>query len=93
VFPHTASLTVDSCSFSSAGNILAGEASRYHVNNPAPRVSVKGLNVIPDREGFKASVILSGDQNVPCVSVPFNGADCSPSKEFATKYSSTSTCE
>jgi hypothetical protein len=88
-----ASLSFDSGSFASGRDVLAWKASRNHVHNSSPWLSVKGLNVIPDREGFKASVILSGDQNVPCVSVPFNGADCSPSKEFAPKYASASTRE
>jgi len=56
-------------------------------------VSVEGLNVIPDREGFEASVVLSGDQNIPCVGVPFDGADSPPSKEFASENAATSACE
>jgi hypothetical protein len=93
VSPHAASLAFDSGSLAGTRDVLAWKASRNHVNNSSPRLSVEGLNVIPDREGFKASVVLPGDQNVPCVSVPFNGADCPPSKEFAPKYASTSTRE
>jgi len=93
VRPHSASLSFDSGSFASGRDVLAWKASRNHVNNSSPWLSVKGLNVIPDREGFKASVVLPGDQNVPCVGVPFDGADCSPSKQFATEYATTSACE
>jgi hypothetical protein len=72
---------------------LAREASRHHVNTPSPWLSVKGLNVIPDREGGEASIVLPGDQNVPCVGIPLDGADSSPSKQFAAKYASTSARE
>jgi hypothetical protein len=72
---------------------LAREAARHHVNNASPWASVEGLNVIPDREGFEASVVLSGDQNIPCVGVPFDGADGSPPEEFPPKYSATSARE
>jgi hypothetical protein len=93
VFPHTASPAFDSGSFSSGGDVLAREASRHHINNASPWPSVEGLNVIPDRERLEAAVVLSGDQNIPCVGVPFDGTDSSPSKEFSPEYASTSACE
>jgi hypothetical protein len=93
VFPHTASLAVDSGTFASGGDVLAGEAARHHINTASPWASVEGLNVIPDREGFKASVVLPGDQNVPCVGIPFDGTDCPPSPQLAAEYASSSACE
>jgi hypothetical protein len=93
VLPHTASLAVDSGTFSGSTDVLAREAARHHVNSSAPWSAVEGLYVIPDREGFKASVVLSGDQHVPCVGVPFDGAHCFPSKEFAPENAASSACE
>jgi hypothetical protein len=93
VLEHAAALAFDSGSFSGGGDVLTGEAARYHVNTASPRSSVKGLNVIPDREGFKATVVLPGDQHVPCVGVPLDGANGSPSEEFASEYAAPSACE
>ena len=86
VFPHGASFSFDSRPLSCTGNVLTGKASRHDINTASPRSSVKGLNVIPDREGFKTSVVLPGDQNVPCVGIPLDGADSSPSEEMSAEY-------
>jgi hypothetical protein len=91
--PHPASLAFDSGAFPCGADVLAGEASRHHVNTASPWASVKGLNVIPDREGVEASVVLPGDQNVPCVGVPLDGADGFPSEQLAAEYAATSACE
>jgi hypothetical protein len=72
---------------------LAGKAARYNVNNAAPWSSVKGLNVIPNRERRENAVILSGGKYASCVGFPFDGADSSPSEEVTPEYSSTSACE
>jgi hypothetical protein len=68
---------------------LAGKPSRNHVNTSSPRSSVKVANVIPDRERRENAVILSGGKNASGVGFPFDGADCSPSKEFPAEYSAT----
>jgi hypothetical protein len=93
VLPHAASLSFDSRTLACAGNVLTGKAPRNHVNKSSPWLPVKGLNVIPDRERVEASIVLPGDQNVPCVGVPFDCANGSPSKEFSAEYSATSACE
>ncbi|MFT3992414.1 MAG: hypothetical protein QM680_13500 [Luteolibacter sp.] len=93
MLPHTASLAFDSGTLSCDADVLTREASRHHVNTASPWAAVEGLNVIPDRERFEASVVLSGDQNVPCVGVPFDGADGAPSKQFAAKNAASSACE
>jgi hypothetical protein len=91
--PHTAALSINSCAFSCGTNVLAWKPSRYNVNNSSPRLSVKGLNVIPNRKRREKAVILSGAQYACWVGFPFNGADCAPAKQFSPKYSSTSACE
>jgi hypothetical protein len=72
---------------------LAWEAARNHVNNSSPRFFVKGLNVIPNREGREKAVILSGGKYACGVVLPLNGANCVPSEHVASKYSSTSARE
>jgi hypothetical protein len=56
-------------------------------------VSVEGAYVIPDREGLEASVILPGDQHIPCVGLELDGADGTPSEQFAAEDASTSARE
>jgi len=72
---------------------LAWKAPSNHVNNSAPRLSVKGANVIPNREGREKAVILSGGKNACGVRFAFNCANRSPAKQLASEYSSTSACE
>jgi hypothetical protein len=93
VSPHPAALACDACAFSCNADVLAGKAARYDVNNSAPRSSVKGLNVIPNRERRKKAVILSGGKYASCVGFPFNGADGSPSEQLSGKNAATSACE
>jgi len=54
--PHSASLSTDSCSFSRTADILTRKSSRYHVNKSSPRLSVKGLHIIPNRERIENAV-------------------------------------
>jgi hypothetical protein len=72
---------------------LAWKAARYDINNASPWVAVKGLYVIPNRESFEKAVILSGAQYACWIGFPFDCADCAPSEELASEYSSTSACE
>ena len=93
VLPHTGSLSVNPCSFSGGADVLAGKASRYDINTASPRSSVKGLNVVPDRERRQRAIVLSVHQDGSCVGVPFHSADGPPSKEMSSENSSTSACE
>jgi hypothetical protein len=91
--PESRASACESGSGASVGDVLAREASRHHVNTASPRSSVKGANVIPNREGRENAVILSGDKNACGIGVEFNGADGTPSKEAASEYAATSACE
>jgi hypothetical protein len=94
VWPHAASLAVDTGGFCIClWDVLAREAARDDIHQAAPWLSVEGLNIVPDGEGFKASVILSGFEDLSGVFVPFDGTDCAPAKQFAAEYASTSACE
>jgi hypothetical protein len=93
VIPHGGIFSIKPCASSGNGNVGAWKAARYDINNACPWLSVKGLYVIPNRERREKAVILSGAQYACWVWLPFDCADCSPSKELASEYSSTSACE
>ncbi len=54
---------------------------------------VEGSYIIPDREGLEASVVLPGDQHVPCVGLELDGADAPPPEQLAAEDASTSARE
>jgi hypothetical protein len=56
-------------------------------------VSVKGANVIPNRERREKAVILSGDEYACGIGFPLDGANGSPSEQVSAKNSATSACE
>ena len=91
--PESAPGPVDSSALSGDADVLTGKPSRNHVNTASPWASVEGANVIPDRERGEASVVLPGDQYVPCVGVVLDGADGAPSEEVPPEYASTSARE
>jgi hypothetical protein len=91
--PKSAAFAIESSPLSGCAQVLAGEPARHHVNKSAPRPSVKGANVIPDRERRKNFIVLALAQNPNCVGLPFNGADGSPSEQLAAEYSATSARE
>lgn len=93
VRPHTGAITGNSRSFARCADILAREASRYHVNNSAPWSSVKGLNVVPNRERRENTFILPEGKYSCGVGHPLDGANGSPSKKVSAKYPSTNARE
>jgi hypothetical protein len=72
---------------------LAGKAARNHVNNSLPWVSVEGTNIVPNGEWWQMSFILALHESSGAKGVDFHGANGSPSKQFASKYSASSACE
>jgi hypothetical protein len=93
VGPHAGSLSVDSCTLSCDADVLTGKSSRYDINTASPRATVKGANVIPNRERRENSVILSGGKYACGVGVPLDGAHGSPSEQVPAEYASTSARE
>jgi hypothetical protein len=91
--PQSAPLSSDAFAFAGNTDVLTRKASRHHVNSASPRASVKGSYVIPDREGWQASVVLPGDQHVPCVGVEFDGADGSPTEKVSAEKAASSASE
>jgi hypothetical protein len=72
---------------------LAREAARDDIHESSPRTPVEGRDIIPHREWFEASVVLSCEQDVSGVFVILDGADSSPSAQFSTEDSATSARE
>ena len=64
---------------------MTWKTPRYHVNKSAPRSSVKGLNVIPNRERREKAFILPSGKYSGGIWFPFDGADGSPSEELTAK--------
>jgi hypothetical protein len=93
VLPQAGSLAVDSGSLACCTDVLAGKPSRNHVNTSAPWRSVKGANVIPNRERREKSVILSGGKNSGGVGFSFDGTDGAPTKQVSSENASTSARE
>ncbi|WMB15593.1 hypothetical protein O4G19_01585 [Akkermansia muciniphila] len=91
--PQSRTFAVDAGAFACRGNVLARKASRYHVNKAAPRSSVKGAYVIPNRARREYAVILAGEQYACGVGIEFDGADGSDAEQFASEYASTSARE
>lgn len=91
--PHPASLALDSGSLAGGADVLTGKPARNHVNNPPPRSSVKGANVIPNRERRENAFILPAAQNSSGVGFPLDSADGAPLKELSPEYAATSACE
>jgi hypothetical protein len=91
--PEAGAGTVESTAFAGHADVLAGKPARYHVNNASPWPSVKGANVIPNREGRENAVILSGDKYACGVRVELDGADGLPAEEVAAEYSAASARE
>jgi hypothetical protein len=93
VRPHPGPLAVDAGALSGDADVLTGKPARNHVNKASPWSSVKGSNVIPNRESREQAVILSGEQYACGIGLPLDSADGSPSEETASENASTSARE
>jgi hypothetical protein len=91
--PESASLAVEPVSGAGGANVLAGKASSHNVNNSSPSASIKGSNVIPNRERRKGAIVLACDEDRLSVGIKFNGAYASISPQLACKDSSASARE
>jgi hypothetical protein len=91
--PHSTSLAVKPIALSGNGDVLARKPSRYHVNKSAPRLSVKCLNVIPNRERREKAFILSSGKYSGGIGFPFDGADGAPSEQLSAKDTASGPCE
>lgn len=90
VLPESAALAGDSCPFSGCADVLAGKAARNDINTASPRVSVKGSNIIPDRERRETAVVLAGNQDGRCVGVELHSAHGSPAEQMPAEYAAPS---
>jgi hypothetical protein len=72
---------------------LAREAARDDIHQATPWLSIEGSNVVPDWEGFEASVILPSVEHPSCGGFVFDGAHAFPSEELAPENAAASACE
>lgn len=91
--PESGPFSFDARPPSRTADVLARETSRYHVNKAAPWSSVKGPNVIPNREGREYAVILSGEQYARGIGLNLDSADGTPSEDCPSQNASTSARE
>jgi hypothetical protein len=63
------------------------------MHTPCPGLTVEGSHIVPDREGWKQSVALAGEQHAPGVGINFNSADGAPSKDGASQDASACSCK
>jgi hypothetical protein len=91
--PEARAFAIKPLAGSGDADVLTGNPARNHVNASAPRLPVKGANVIPNREGREKSVILSGAQNACGVGVALDSADRAPPEQVTREYSATNARE
>jgi hypothetical protein len=91
--PEAASLAVEPVTGSSGTDVLTGKPASHDVSNSSPSASVKGSNVIPNRECRKGAVVLPSDEDRLGVGIKLNGAYASIAPQLACKDSSASTRE
>jgi hypothetical protein len=88
--PESGLLAVESGAGSSAGDVLAREATRDEIHRSTPGSAAKSSNVVPDRERWEVAVPLPGEEDASAVRVDLNGADRPPSEEVPCEESATS---
>lgn len=86
--PESRSVSGETCSASSAGDVLAREAAGNNVNCSAPRHAVERADVIPDWEGLEVSVSLALSEHALAMGVDLDCADGAPAEKAARKQSS-----
>jgi len=88
--PQPAALAAESCTFAGHTDVLAREAARNDIHKASPGLSVEGSHVVPDREGFEASIVLSGHEHPSGVVVALDCADGAPSEQPAAENAAPS---
>jgi hypothetical protein len=91
--PKAAALSVESVAPAGDRNVLAGEASGHNINSSAPRLAVKGPHIVPDGEGWKQSIALSGEQHASTVGIKLNSASGAPSKQVPSQDAASCPCK
>ena len=91
--PESRPIAFDPRAFSCGADILTREPASDDIHHSTPRAPIEGSHIVPDGEGIKAPVILSGHEHVSGAWLVFDGADGSPPEELAPEYASTSACE
>jgi hypothetical protein len=86
-------LSFDACSFPGRANVLAREPTADDIDNPAPRLSVEGSDIIPDGELWQDSVSLPLEQDFSTVRFNLDSTHTSMSEKDAAEDSSPCSCK
>jgi hypothetical protein len=89
--PQSRPFAVDSGAASGDADILTGESTANDIDAASPSTASEGSDVSPDWKRVQDSIILALHKYPLTVWVDFDGADGSPSKQFAAKDSTGST--
>jgi hypothetical protein len=87
--PEPASLSGDTGPISGDADVLAWKSTSDNVDQPSPRLPVKGPHIVPDWERLKDSVALSCEQDAPGIGSKLNSADGAPPKELSAQDASS----
>ena len=93
LFPQSAPGPGYTCAFSCTADVLTRKPPSDDIHASTPRSPVECAHVVPDRECGQATIVLSGEEHAAGVFIPLDGADGSPSEEFAPEYAASSACE
>jgi hypothetical protein len=91
--PQSAALALEALARAGGADVLARKAARNDVNNSAPWSSVKGADVVPDRERLEDAVVLALREDLSPVRFDLDGADGSPAEELSPEYAAASARE
>ena len=92
--PESTSFTVESgCVLICGTDVLAGKSAAHGFNFAAPRPSIKGSHVVPDREAGQDSVALSLEQNFSAVRFNLDSTDAGMSEKDSAEDSSPCSCK
>lgn len=87
--PESGPLSVEPVSSSGLADVLTGKASRYHVATASPSSSVKGPNVVPDRERRENALVLPGGKYSNGEGLALDGADALPIEKSSAEDASS----
>jgi len=93
VSPQAGPFAVDPLLESGLADVLAWKPASHDVNSAAPRSSVKGAHVIPDRERRQGSIVLSYHKHGLSVGLALDGADAPVPEQLPGEDASTSARE
>jgi hypothetical protein len=91
--PESATLSFNSCTFSCCADVGTRETSGDDIDKSAPRLPIKGLDVVPDRKSREDSIGLSLQQHCAPPGINLDSADGNASEQQVSVDSASSAGE